>query len=113
MDDRAIADPTALPYPVLDGLYYVAAAAYSRQFLDQVIAMVAAATMICYTLYTVDAHTVELFGSRAMLLTAPSVIYGICRYLYLIYHKHKGGDPVNLAYQGKAPDIGAFESGQK
>ncbi|MCF7958363.1 MAG: UbiA prenyltransferase family protein, partial [Phycisphaerae bacterium] len=67
---------------------------YSRQFLDQVIAMVTAATLICYTLYTVDAHTVELFGSRAMLLTAPSVIYGICRYLYLIYHQQKGGDPV-------------------
>ncbi len=67
---------------------------YSEKFLDQIIAMVAAATMICYTLYTVDAHTIELFGNRAMLLTAPSVIYGICRYLYLVYHKQKGGDPV-------------------
>ncbi|MCK5114134.1 MAG: decaprenyl-phosphate phosphoribosyltransferase, partial [Phycisphaerae bacterium] len=66
---------------------------YSVAFLDQVIPMVTAATIICYALYTVDGRTVEMFKSRAMLLTVPCVIYGLFRYIYLIYHQHKGQDP--------------------
>jgi len=66
---------------------------YSVAFLDQVIAVVTGATVVCYALYTVDARTVETFGSRAMLLTVPSVIYGIFRYIYIIYHLQKGDDP--------------------
>ena len=66
---------------------------YSIAFLDQVIAVVTGATIICYALYTVDARTVETFGNRTMLLTVPSVIYGIFRYIYIIYHLQKGDDP--------------------
>lgn len=66
---------------------------YSIGFLDQVIAIVTGATILCYALYTVDARTCQVFGTRAMLLTLPFVMYGIFRYLYIIYH-HKGGqDP--------------------
>ncbi|MFC1781981.1 decaprenyl-phosphate phosphoribosyltransferase [Planctomycetota bacterium] len=69
---------------------------YSVAFLDQVIPMVTAATIICYALYTVDARTLEVFGTRAMLLTVPSVMYGLFRYIYLIYHGKKGADPTEL-----------------
>ncbi|MEJ2649215.1 MAG: UbiA prenyltransferase family protein [Sedimentisphaerales bacterium] len=57
---------------------------YSVVFLDQVISMVASATIVCYALYTVDTLTLETFGTRAMLLTIPFVIYGILRYIYNI-----------------------------
>jgi 4-hydroxybenzoate polyprenyltransferase len=66
---------------------------YSTTFLDQAISMVTGATIVCYTLYTVDARTVELFGTRAMLVTVPSVVYGLLRYIYLIYHLEQGEDP--------------------
>jgi len=66
---------------------------YSMAFLDQVIAVVTGATIICYALYTVDARTLQVFGTRAMLLTVPSVIYGVFRYLYIIYHLERGQDP--------------------
>ncbi|MHC4799648.1 MAG: hypothetical protein ACYTF1_23690 [Planctomycetota bacterium] len=66
---------------------------YSTTFLDQAIAMVTGATIVCYTLYTVDARTVELFGTQAMLVTVPSVIYGLLRYIYIIYHLEQGEDP--------------------
>lgn len=69
---------------------------YSVRFLDQAIAMVTAATFICYALYTVDEHTLEVLGSRAMLITVPSVIYGLFRYIYLIYHKKATADPAAL-----------------
>ncbi len=66
---------------------------YSLAFLDQVISMVTGATIVCYALYTVDDRTLEVFGSRAMLLTVPLVIYGLFRYIYLIYHLNEGHDP--------------------
>lgn len=66
---------------------------YSVAFLDQVIAIVTGATIICYALYTVDVRTQEVFQTRAMLLTVPSVMYGIFRYIYIIYHQNKGDDP--------------------
>jgi len=66
---------------------------YSVAFLDQMIAVVTGATIICYALYTVDNRTIEVFGSRAMLLTVPSVIYGMFRYLYVTYYLHQAEDP--------------------
>ena len=56
---------------------------YSIPFLDQMIAMVTAAAIITYVIYAVDS---PLVGSK-MLATAPSVLYGIFRYLYLIYDR--------------------------
>ena len=66
---------------------------YSTAFLDQMISIATAATVVCYILYTVDGRTVELVGSRLLLLTVPFVLYGIFRYLYLVYHAEAGGDP--------------------
>ncbi len=56
---------------------------YSLPFLDQMIAMVTASAILSYVIYTVDSPRV---GSK-MLATAPSVLYGIFRYLYLIYDR--------------------------
>jgi 4-hydroxybenzoate polyprenyltransferase len=56
---------------------------YSLPFLDQMVAMVTTGTVISYAIYTVYS---PLVGSR-MMLTLPPVIYGIFRYLYLIYDR--------------------------
>jgi 4-hydroxybenzoate polyprenyltransferase len=56
---------------------------YSVGFLDQMVAMVTAAAIMSYAIYAVNS---PLIGSR-MLATAPSVLYGIFRYLYLIYDR--------------------------
>jgi len=56
---------------------------YSLPFLDQMVAMVTAAAIMSYAIYAVNS---PLIGSR-MLATAPSVLYGIFRYLYLIYDR--------------------------
>ncbi len=66
---------------------------YSIAFLDQVISMVTGATIVCYALYTVDARTMDVFGTRAMILTVPLVIYGLFRYIYIIYYLNEGEDP--------------------
>ena len=56
---------------------------YSLPFLDQMIAMVTAIAIVTYVIYAVNSPFV---GSR-MLATAPSVLYGVFRYLYLIYDR--------------------------
>ena len=56
---------------------------YSLPFLDQMIAMVTSASIISYVIYAVNS---PIAGSK-MLITAPSVLYGIFRYLYLIYDR--------------------------
>jgi 4-hydroxybenzoate polyprenyltransferase len=56
---------------------------YSVPFLDQMVSMVTAAAIISYAIYAVNSPNI---GSE-MLATAPSVLYGIFRYLYLIYDR--------------------------
>ena len=66
---------------------------YSLSFLDQMIAIVTGATLVCYILYTVDARTAEVFGTHYLVATVPFVLYGVFRYLYLSYHRSEGGSP--------------------
>jgi 4-hydroxybenzoate polyprenyltransferase len=63
--------------PVLEG--------YSLELVDQLLAVVAAATIIGYGLYTFNADT------RAMMATIPFVMFGVFRYLLLV-HKHDLGE---------------------
>lgn len=66
---------------------------YSAAFLDQMINVVTASTVVSYALYAVDDHTVERFGSDALVYTLPLVLYGIFRHLYLIYQRNDIHDP--------------------
>jgi 4-hydroxybenzoate polyprenyltransferase len=56
---------------------------YSLPFLDQMVSLVTTGTVISYSIYTVNS---PLIGSQ-MMLTIPPVVYGIFRYLYLIYDR--------------------------
>jgi 4-hydroxybenzoate polyprenyltransferase len=56
---------------------------YSLPFLDQMVSLVTTGTVISYSIYTVNS---PLIGSK-MMLTIPPVVYGIFRYLYLIYDR--------------------------
>ncbi len=66
---------------------------YSPQMLDQMIAVVTASTLVAYCIYTVWPETVAKFGSDGLKYTIPFVLYGIFRYLYIVYSKEGGGSP--------------------
>jgi 4-hydroxybenzoate polyprenyltransferase len=66
---------------------------YNPHFLDMMIGIVTASTVMSYALYTVSEETVQRFHTRGLLLTFPFVLYGIFRYLYLVYQENQGGDP--------------------
>ncbi len=68
---------------------------YSAGFLDQMIAIVTAATVMSYALYTISNETVQKFGTTHLYYTIPFVLYGIFRYLYLIHKKDEGGNPTH------------------
>ena len=77
-------------------------AEYSVGFLDQMIAVVTASTVTAYALYTMSPETVAKFHTRLLPLTLPFVLYGIFRYLYLLYRRELGGNPSDLLLSDRA-----------
>jgi len=78
--------------PVLDG--------YTIPFLDQLIVIVSAATIMAYSLYTFSAT--NLPANHLMMLTIPFVLYGIFRYLHLVHVEDAGGAPDELILSDRA-----------
>ena len=66
---------------------------YSPQLLDQMISVVTASTLMAYALYTLAPETQAKLGTTRLPLTIPFVLYGIFRYLYLLYRHDLGGNP--------------------
>jgi len=69
---------------------------YDTYLLDQMIGVVAAATMVAYIIYCASPETRAYFGTEWMVLTTPFPIYGLFRYLYLVHRKAGGGNPSDL-----------------
>jgi len=70
---------------------------YSPLFLDQMISIVTASTVISYALYTITR-----WEEKRLIYTIPFVLYGIFRYLYLVYKKGEGGSPEILLLRDKS-----------
>jgi 4-hydroxybenzoate polyprenyltransferase len=68
---------------------------YNPRMLDIFLAVTAACTILGYGIYSMSADTVRIHGTRALVYTLPFVVYGIFRYLYLLYDKGHGTDTAN------------------
>lgn len=66
---------------------------YSVALLDRLVAVSAAGAALAYALYTVNAQTVLLHGTDKLILTLPFVLYGLFRYLHVVYARGGGADP--------------------
>lgn len=66
---------------------------YTPRFLDQMIAVVTAGALVSYALYTMSPDVAQKLGTPHLNLTIPFVIYGLLRYLYLVYARNQGGNP--------------------
>ncbi len=64
---------------------------YNLPFLDEMMAVVTAGTVMTYAFYTFSAP--NLPTNHTMMLTIPFVIYGIFRYLYVIHVQGSNGAP--------------------
>ncbi len=65
---------------------------YSIPLLDQVIGISASASILGYSIYTVSDRTAE-FVSPYLWITIPFVVYGVFRYLFIVYGMGLGGSP--------------------
>lgn len=73
---------------------------YSQAFLDQMVSVATAATVISYALYvTLGVQKETTPHHEYMIWTLPFVLYGIFRYLYLVYKRDEGGSPEVLLLQ--------------
>jgi 4-hydroxybenzoate polyprenyltransferase len=69
---------------------------YSAHLLDQMIGVTTGGVLLTYVLYCTSPETVEKFHTENMIYTFVFVLYGIFRYLYLIYQRHEGGSPEKI-----------------
>jgi hypothetical protein len=69
---------------------------YSPYFLDQMISVVTASTVVAYATYAVSPEVREKLGTDQLYLTVPFVLFGIFRYLYLVHQREEGGNPTQL-----------------
>ncbi len=70
---------------------------YSVQLLDQLMSVVVTCTLISYCLYTFQGEN----GDPALMVTIPFVLFGVFRYMYLIYVKNEGNHPEELLYRDR------------
>jgi 4-hydroxybenzoate polyprenyltransferase len=66
---------------------------YSPVLLDKMIGITAAGLIMSYSLYTMNADTIRIHGTANLIYTVPFVMYGVFRYIYLLHHQSRGGDP--------------------
>ena len=71
-------------------------AQYNRHLLDQLIAIVSAAAVVSYAIYTLWPETIRKFNTPALAITIPFVMFGIFRYLDLVYRHEQGGYPEKI-----------------
>lgn len=74
---------------------------YDPYLLDQMIGVVAAATLVAYIIYCVSPETHAYFGTNLLVLTTPFPIYGLFRYLYLVHRKEGGGSPSDMLLEDR------------
>jgi 4-hydroxybenzoate polyprenyltransferase len=76
---------------------------YNLPYLDEMMAVVTAGTVMTYSLYTFFAP--NLPTNHTMMLTIPFVIYGIFRYLYVIHVQGNGGAPDEVLLEDRPLQI--------
>jgi 4-hydroxybenzoate polyprenyltransferase len=89
-----LGDEAANHRKVLDG--------YNVLFLDQMVSIATAGTIVSYSLYTLSEETIAKFGTTRLWLTIPIVLYGIFRYLYWVYKKQDGGQPEEIVWKDRS-----------
>jgi 4-hydroxybenzoate polyprenyltransferase len=74
---------------------------YSLPYIDQLTMIVASSTILAYALYALAPETRSKFHGRHLEVTILFVVYGVFRYLYLVYQKHEGGAPEKVLLSDK------------
>lgn len=66
---------------------------YNLPFLDQLISLSTATTLISYFMYVLDPGVKGKFHTDWLIVTIPFVVFGVFRYLFLAYVNNRGENP--------------------
>lgn len=69
---------------------------YDERLLDLLISMMGASSLVCYSIYTLWPETVAKFGTPWLGATIPFVVFGLFRYMDLVYRQEKGDRPEQI-----------------
>jgi len=69
---------------------------YSINFTDQIATVAAAGVIICYALYTLAERTISVFKTESLIYTTPFVVFGIFRYMFLVYMNKQGENTTQI-----------------
>jgi len=84
---------------LLDQTHRASLAGYNKAFLDIAMAVVLAALMVFYALYTTDTAVMQRLGSERLYLTVPIVLAGCLRYLQAALVEERSGAPTELFWR--------------
>ncbi len=69
---------------------------YTVRQLDVLIGCTAAATTVFYVAYAWSPAVAAKLGTQRLYLTIPFVVFGLFRYLFLVYRRNEGGSPTDV-----------------
>ncbi len=69
---------------------------YDERLLDMLISLMGGASLVCYSIYTLWPETVDKFGTPWLAATIPFVVFGLFRYMDLVYRQEKGDRPEQI-----------------
>lgn len=76
-------------------------ARYNVPFLNGVLSLISAVTIVCYIMYTVSDEVTARMGTKYLYLTSIFVIAGILRYMQLTQVDQKSGSPTKILYSDR------------
>ena len=71
---------------------------YNMRFMDQILGVLAAVTIVCYITYTLQPQVMECLGSEYVYVTSIFVLAGILRYLQISVVAQQSGSPTSIVY---------------
>jgi 4-hydroxybenzoate polyprenyltransferase len=81
---------------------------YSLRFLDRVMSSTMTSSILTYSIYTLHPETKLKFGTYRLVYTVPFVVFGLFRYMYLVYERAKGGNPTEAILHDRALLVAVF-----
>ena len=74
---------------------------YSLPFIDHLMTIVTASTILSYVFYAFSPGTTEKFHTANLRYSIIFVVYGIFRYLYLVFQRNEGGAPEKVLFSDR------------
>ncbi|MCK5305937.1 MAG: decaprenyl-phosphate phosphoribosyltransferase [Candidatus Omnitrophica bacterium] len=74
---------------------------YNILLLDQFLVICATLSIMSYALFSLSDYAFERFGTHSLIYTIPFVVFGVFRYLYLIYTSDYYEDPTETLFIDK------------